>query len=77
MQKYLSEDHKFVFIYEIKFIVQMQVCDLCYRYRFINLITIKLEKDRSDNDYNDDDDGDFNDDKNNRIMMMMIRITKL
>ena len=55
----------------------MQVCDLCYRYRFINLITIKLEKDRSDNDYNDDDDGDLNDDKNNRIMMMMIRITKL
>ena len=60
-----------------KFIVQMQICDLCYRQRFVNLITIKLEKDQSDDDYDDDDDDDVNDDKNNRIMMMMIRITEL
>ena len=57
-----------------KFIVQMQICNLCYRQRFENLITTKLEKDQSDDDY------DVNDDKNNKmqmIMMMMIRIRKL
>ena len=58
----------------------MQVCNLCYRQRFVNLITIKLEKDQSDDDYDDDDDDDVNDDRNNRmimIMMMVIRIMKL
>ena len=58
----------------------MQVCNCCYRQRFVNLITIKLEKDQSDDDYDDDDDDDVNDDRNNRmimIMMMVIRIMKL
>ena len=58
----------------------MQVCNLCYRQRFINLITIKLEKgdDYDDDDYDDDSGHDINDDKNNRMMamIMMIRITK-
>ena len=54
----------------------MQVWNLCYRQKFINLIAIKLEKDQSDDDYDDDDNDDVNDDKNNG-MMMMIRITKL
>ena len=58
----------------------MQVCNLCYRQRFINLITIKLEKDDDydDDDYDDDSGHDINGDKNNRMMamIMMIRITK-
>ena len=57
----------------------MHVCNLCYRKRFLKLITVKLEKDLSDDDYVDGDDDDVIDDKNNRMMMimMMIRIKKL
>ena len=44
------------------------------------LITVKLEKDLSDDGFVDDDDDDVMDDENNRmmmVMMIMIRIKKL
>ena len=52
----------------------MHVCNLCYRKRFLKQITVKLEKDLSDDDYVDGDDDDVIDDKNNRMMMIMMMI---